>query len=65
MKLSDVVSHATGLAIYAEIGMVLFLIAFVLIWVDVMRKQRRPLLQDQSMLPLDDGTTVKADNGQS
>jgi hypothetical protein len=60
MKLSDVVAHA-GLAGYAEVALVLFAIAFVVMAFDLTRKHKHPYLRHQSMLPLDDGQAAKAD----
>jgi cbb3-type cytochrome oxidase subunit 3 len=42
MKLSDVVGHS-GLALYAEIAMLLFLLAFVAVLVAVFTRSRREL----------------------
>lgn len=64
MKLSDVVSGA-GLAIYAEIALVLFLLAFVgvvlrLYWPGRGGAARDAALAASARLPLDDGTPVPA-----
>lgn len=50
MKLSDVMS-AQNLAVYAEVGLVLFLFAFVLVAVDVLRRGRK--LEKLAYLPLE------------
>ncbi len=50
MKLSDVMS-ALNLAVYAEVGLVLFLFAFVLVAVDVLRRGRK--LEKLASLPLE------------
>jgi hypothetical protein len=50
VKLSDVMS-ATGLAGYAEAGLVLFLFAFALVAFDVVRRGRA--LETHAWLPLD------------
>ena len=52
MKLSDVMS-AMKLASYAEIGLVLFLIAFLLVSLDLWRS-KQPELEHIRNLPLDD-----------
>lgn len=54
MKLSDVVS-AAGLAWYAEVALILFLLAFIGVVVWVSRPSRRATYDDASRLPLDDG----------
>jgi hypothetical protein len=50
MKLSDVMS-AMDLAAYAEVGLVLFLVAFTLVAFDVLRRGRA--LEKLGRLPLD------------
>lgn len=55
MKLSDIVGAATGLAIYAEIALVLFLAAFVAVFVQVVSKARRADWDEAESLPLSDG----------
>ena len=50
MRLSDVMS-AMNLACYAEVGLVLFLLAFAVIAFDVIRRGRE--LEKLSSLPLD------------
>jgi cbb3-type cytochrome oxidase subunit 3 len=52
MKLSDVVGHS-GLAIYAEIAMVLFLLAFAAVLVGIALRPRAEL-DRAARLPLDD-----------
>lgn len=54
MKLSDVVSHS-GLSIYAEIGLILFFVAFLLVVARIYWPSRRAEMQRASQLPLDDG----------
>ena len=56
MKLSDIVGHA-GLAIYAEIAMVLFMIAFVLVALRVFRSGTPQEFEEASRLPLEDEPT--------
>lgn len=53
MKLSDVVGHA-GLALYAEVALVLFALVFVAVLVDITRKARKPELDRQALIPLQD-----------
>jgi cbb3-type cytochrome oxidase subunit 3 len=53
MKLSDVMSHA-GLAVYAEVALILFFLAFVVVVVRVLRWSNREELDHVSHLPLDD-----------
>jgi cbb3-type cytochrome oxidase subunit 3 len=53
MKLSDVMSHA-GLSIYAEIALVLFLVAFVAVVVRTFLPSRRREMDEASRLPLND-----------
>jgi cbb3-type cytochrome oxidase subunit 3 len=62
MKLSDVMSHA-GLAGYAEIGLVLFLVAFALVVVRVFRRGATEEFRAASRLPLEDGTEPKPGTG--
>ena len=59
MKLSDVVSHA-GLAIYAEIALVLFFLTFVVVLVRLLRPSRRADYDAAARLPLEDGTRADA-----
>jgi hypothetical protein len=54
MRLSDVVSHA-GLAVYAEVALVLFFVAFVVIGVRLLVRRDRHELERMSRMPLDDG----------
>jgi hypothetical protein len=50
VKLSDVMS-ALDLAVYAEVGLVLFLFAFALVAVDLVRRGRA--METLALLPLD------------
>ena len=52
MKLSDIVSHA-GLAGYAELALILFVIVFVGVMLRTWRPSRRDELEAQRMLPLE------------
>jgi hypothetical protein len=62
MKLSDVVGHS-GLAIYAEIALVLFVIAFLIIGVKLLLNRNRRELERMSRMPLDDDrTTASSEN---
>lgn len=54
MKLSDIVSAAHGLAIYAEIALVLFLVAFAAVLVQIASKKRAPEWERARSLPLSD-----------
>jgi len=58
MKLSEIVSAAPGLAIYAEIALVLFLIAFVAVIAQVTSKTGRSKWQGAEALPLDESDDV-------
>jgi cbb3-type cytochrome oxidase subunit 3 len=53
VSLTDLMSHA-GLVIFAEIGMVLFLIAFVAIAWWVLRPANRTRWAADAIIPLDD-----------
>jgi cbb3-type cytochrome oxidase subunit 3 len=53
MRLSDIMGHA-GLSTYAEIALVLFLIAFVLIAISVFAPSRTKEFEEASRMPLDD-----------
>jgi len=53
MKLSDIMSGA-GLAWYAEVAMILFLIAFAVIAIRIFMPSRKRDLERASRLPLDD-----------
>ncbi len=53
MKLSDVMGHA-GLSGYAEIAMILFLVAFVAVMLRVTVFSNRREMERASRLPLED-----------
>jgi len=53
MSLTDLMSHS-GLAIYAEVAMVLFLVAFLVIAARIFAPGRRAEMDAASRLPLDD-----------
>lgn len=52
MRLSDVMSHA-GLAIYAEIAMIIFLLVFVAIVIRLFTSKRSDM-ERHGRMPLDD-----------
>ena len=54
MKLSDVVSHA-GLAVYAEIALVIFFAVFLAVVWRTFRPSKKAELEAQGRLPLDEG----------
>jgi hypothetical protein len=65
MKLSDVMS-ATNLAIYAEVGLVIFMTVFVSIAVHLLRRKNAPTWERLRHLPLADGpmsAPLTADHG--
>jgi cbb3-type cytochrome oxidase subunit 3 len=53
MRLSDVMSHA-GLAGYAVVALVLFLVAFIAVVVRVARRSASAEFERASRMPLDD-----------
>jgi cbb3-type cytochrome oxidase subunit 3 len=53
MRLSDVMS-GSGLAFYAEVALVIFVAAFILILVRVFAPSRRREMEEASRLPLED-----------
>jgi cbb3-type cytochrome oxidase subunit 3 len=53
MRLADIMSGA-GLSTYAEIALVIFLLAFLLIAVVVFAPSRREEFESASRMPLDD-----------
>ena len=53
MKLSDIMGNS-GLSSYAEIAMILFLVAFLAIVVRIFWPSRRKQLEEQRHLPLVD-----------
>ena len=60
MKLSDVMSHS-GLALYAEVALVLFFIAFVGVLAWTLWPSRRQALERHRSMPLDDGGSSHED----
>ncbi len=53
MRLSDIMAHA-GLSTYAEVALVIFLVAFLLIAVSVFAPSRKQEFDAASRMPLDD-----------
>lgn len=53
MSLSDIMSSA-GLAFYAEVALVLFLLVFIVVLVRLLLPSHRLELDEASRLPLDD-----------
>ena len=53
MKLSDVMGNA-GLSVYAEVAMVVFLVAFIAIVVRLFWPSRKARLERQRFIPLED-----------
>ena len=53
MKLSDIMKHA-GLAGYAELAMILFLVVFIGIAIATLRPGNRRAMDAASRLPFDD-----------
>jgi hypothetical protein len=54
MKLSDIVSAAQGLAVYAEVALLLFFAAFLAVLVQVTSKKRASEWEAAGSLPLED-----------
>jgi cbb3-type cytochrome oxidase subunit 3 len=59
MRLTDIMSNA-GLAVYAELGLVLFLAAFVAIAIRLFRPSDKRRHDEAAHLPFDDGTRGNA-----
>ena len=59
MKLSDIMGHA-GLSIYAQIALVLFLVAFAAILVRTFRPSRRDEMEAARRLPLEESEPVSS-----
>jgi cbb3-type cytochrome oxidase subunit 3 len=53
MRLSDIMSGA-GLSGYAEVALIIFLVAFLLITVSVFAPSRKKEFDEASRMPLDD-----------
>ena len=54
--LSDIMSHA-GLSGYAEVALILFLLAFLVIVLRVWAPSRRREMDEMARKPLEDGTS--------
>ena len=52
--LSDIMSHARGLSIYAEVALILFLLAFLVIVLRVFAPSRRREMDEMARKPLED-----------
>lgn len=63
MRLSEIMSHA-GLAIYAEVALVIFFIAFVAIALRVLAPSRKADYAAAARMPLDDETPVTPRHGE-
>ncbi len=59
MKLSDIMS-AAGLASYAEIGLILFTVAFVAVAIRVLWFDKREELESIARIPLEQELTSRA-----
>lgn len=62
MKLSEIMSHA-GLSRYAEVALVLFLVAFVAIVLWIFRPGAKRRMEEDARLPLDDGSPEPRNGG--
>lgn len=62
MKLSDVVSHA-GLALYAEVALVVFFVVFLAVLLRLWRPSQREELEQQRLLPLEPDTPAQKREG--
>lgn len=62
MRLSEIMSHA-GLALYAEVGLLIFFLVFVAIVVRVLMPSRRAEFDAAARMPLDDETPVTPRHG--
>lgn len=57
MRLSDIMSNS-GLSMYAEVALVLFLGVFIAITIRTFLPSRQRALNEAARLPLDDGPVV-------
>ncbi len=62
MSLADVMGHA-GLAIYAEVALVLFLVVFVAVVARTFSPRRRAEMERAAQLPLEDDGPVTPEQG--
>ena len=53
MKLSDIMGHA-GLSLYAQVALVIFVLAFVVVALRLVAPSQQAALRDAAQLPLDD-----------
>ena len=53
MRLSDIMGHA-GLSTYAQVALVIFMLAFLLIAIGVFAPSRKREFDEASRMPLDD-----------
>jgi cbb3-type cytochrome oxidase subunit 3 len=60
MSLTEIMSNA-GLSRYAELALLLFVFAFVVIIVRVYRPSKRDALERQAKLPLEDDRSSRPD----
>jgi cbb3-type cytochrome oxidase subunit 3 len=58
MKLSDIMGHA-GLAGYAEIALVIFILAFLVLLIRIFAPSRRQEMDRARQMPLDDEHPVE------
>jgi cbb3-type cytochrome oxidase subunit 3 len=58
MKLSDIMSHA-GLAGYAEVALVIFIVAFLVLLIRIFAPGRRQEMDRARQMPLDDEHPVE------
>ncbi len=62
MKLADVMS-SMGLSAYAEVGLVIFFFAFVLVTIQLSQQKNRAEFERARRLPLEDETTPHDEEG--
>jgi cbb3-type cytochrome oxidase subunit 3 len=62
MQLSEIMSHA-GLALYAEVGLVIFFLVFVAVAFRVLSPSRKAAYDAASRMPLDDEHPVTPRHG--
>lgn len=62
MKLSDIMGHS-GLSTYAEIAMILFMVAFLAIVLRIFWPSRRAELEQHRHMPLEDDRPMEPREG--
>jgi cbb3-type cytochrome oxidase subunit 3 len=62
MKLSEIMSHA-GLSRYAEVALILFLVAFVAVVIAIFRPGAKRAMDEASRLPFDDDSAATPRHG--